>query len=115
MDSLLDQMGCSQRVFFVGETQAFLGGTADTTGEAAKRPLPIVARLVRTQAPDAHATFVDTPIVPIQVWQPLQAKRVRYFLKPSLTQGANTATPSPAPSGTGRRNADPLAREPSRR
>jgi hypothetical protein len=115
MDALLDQMGCSQRIFFVGEAQAFLGGTADAAGDAAKRPMPIVARLVRTQAPDAHATFVDTPIVPIQVWQPLQAKRVRYFLKPSLTQGANAAPPSPAPSGSGRRYAEPLAREPSRR
>jgi hypothetical protein len=40
-------------------------------------------RLVRGAAPDAHPIFTDTPIVPIQVWQPLQAKRIRYFYKPA--------------------------------
>ena len=116
MDEALTELGCSQRVFFDGDAQAFLGeGTGDPREHASKRPLAIVARLVRAEAPGAHATFADTPIVPIQVWQPLQAKRVRYFLKPSVTQGANAALPPAPPSAPGRRLADPLAREPAKR
>jgi hypothetical protein len=115
MNELLQQLGCSQRMIFAAGAQAIVGGAMDATGHALGRPLPIVARLVRTQAPGAHPAFVDTPVVPIQVWQPLQAKRVRYFLKPSLTQSANSARGAGPPLPTGRRNADPLAQEPTRR
>ncbi len=117
MDALLQQLGCSQRIFFNGESEAFVGGTVEAVVGATGRPLPIVARLVRTEAPGAHATFIDTPIVPIQVWQPLQAKRVRYFLKPVLTQSGNAPAAPSASSVAGARvrPADPLAREPTRR
>jgi|HubBroStandDraft_1064217.scaffolds.fasta_scaffold03944_2 hypothetical protein len=117
MEEVLKELGCSQQVFLDGEAQAFLGGATggDAAGHASTRPLPIVARLVRTEAPGAHAAFVDTPIVPIQVWQPLQAKRVRYFLKPSVTQSANAGLPTATQSSPGRRLAEPLAREPTKR
>jgi hypothetical protein len=119
MDALLRGLGCSHRVFFSGDARAIIAGTLDAPGHAVARPLPVVARLVRAEAPGAHATFVDTPIVPIQIWQPLQAKRVRYFLKPALTQSANAQPPPPplpgVSAGTGRQNAEPLAREPTRR
>jgi len=115
LNELLQQLGCSQRMFFAAGAQAIVGGAMDATGHALTRPLPIVARLVRTQAPGAHPTFVDTPIVPIQVWQPLQAKRVRYFLKPSLTQSANGARGTGPSLPAGRGHADPLAQEPTRR
>jgi hypothetical protein len=115
MDELLQQLGCSQRIFFNGTAQALLADSVADPAFGTTRPLPIVARLVRAEAPGAHAAFVETPIVPIQVWQPLQAKRVRYFLKPAVTQGANASQPLASPSGAARRFADPLAREQSRR
>jgi hypothetical protein len=115
MAELLEQLGCSQRIFFSGEAHALLAGSVAESAFGTTLPLPIVARLVRTEAPGAHAAFAETPIVPIQVWQPLQAKRVRYFLKPAVTQGTNASQPSASPSGAARRFADPLAREQSRR
>ncbi len=115
LDQILKELGCSQRIFFSGEARAFLGAGAGDSAGHAPRSLPIVARLVRIEAPGAHSAFIETPIVPIQVWQPLQAKRVRYFLKPSVTQSANSGPPSAASSDPGRRFADPLAREPARR
>jgi hypothetical protein len=116
LDEILKELGCSQRIFFNGEARAILAGEAvEAPGHAPTRSVPIVARLVRIEAPGAHSAFVETPIVPIQVWQPLQAKRVRYLLKPSLTQSANTRLPSPPSSDPGHRFADPLAREPTRR
>ena len=90
-----------------GRAQAFLGGGAgalDIAGDPVAAPVapgggaapagPLAptsrwVRMVRASAPDAHPVFTDTPIVPIQVWQPLQMKRVRYFPKP--------AAPPPAP------------------
>jgi hypothetical protein len=122
LDELLKQLGCSQRLFLSRDARVIVGGTLDASGQPIATASPVVARLVRAQAPGAHAAYVDTPIVPIQVWQPLQAKRVRYFLKPALTHGAMAAptappaaVPVPATSSGARRAQDPLAREPSRR
>jgi hypothetical protein len=77
-----------------------LGGTLDAAGD----PLPVAvapsARLVRAHAPDAHTIFPDTPIVPASVWQPLQAKRVRYFYKPPPATSASAPGGASATSGT---------------
>jgi hypothetical protein len=99
MDALLERLGCTARIALLGDARALLGGDLDLGGNEVPQPPPAVARLVRTQAPDAHPIFLDTPIVPVQVWQPLQAKRVRYFYKPP---------PSPPPT-------QQLARDPDRR
>jgi hypothetical protein len=94
MDDLLDRMGCSARMTLPGDAQALLGGAVDAGG-APVLPIPaITARLVRGRAPDAHPIFAETPVVSAQVWQPLQAKRVRYFFKPD----AINAVPSTPPS-----------------
>jgi hypothetical protein len=100
IDALLARLGCSTRMAVPGRAQALLGGALDAAGDPATGPsppdgsarvpappvpaVPVTAtvRLVRASAPDAHPIFTDTPIVPIQVWQPLQMKRVRYFSKP---------------------------------
>jgi hypothetical protein len=90
MDALLGRLGCSARMAVPGQAAAWLGGgegsLLDAAGEPASAARPAASattvRLVRGAAPDAHPIFVDTPIVPIQVWQPLQAKRIRYFYKP---------------------------------
>jgi hypothetical protein len=100
MDDLLARMHCVDRMVVPGDARALLGGTLDAGGDAASAAPDATALvgLVRARAPDAHAIFTDTPMVPVSVWQPLQAKRVRYFYKP-----AASATPSPprAPDSAG--------------
>ena len=96
MDAVLARMGCTERLMVAGSTRALLGDSLDVTGAPLAGRLPTAAvRLVRDRAPDAHPMFTDTPIVPPQVWQPLQSKRVRYFYKPAP---APSASPSAAPS-----------------
>jgi hypothetical protein len=85
MDALLARMGCSARMAVPGRAQALLGGALDAIGAPVATPAPATVRLVRASAPDARPIFTDTPIVPIEVWQPLQKKRVRYFYKPAAT------------------------------
>ncbi len=84
MDDLLARLGCSARMLVPGSAQALLGGSLDISGATvAGITSPVTARLVRGRAPDAHTIFDATPIVPYQTWQPLQARRVRYFPKPA--------------------------------
>jgi hypothetical protein len=85
MDALLARLGCGERMAIPGRAQALLGGALDAMGGPAAAPAPPTVRLVRASAPDAHPIFADTPIVPIQVWQPLQKQRVRYFYKPAAS------------------------------
>ncbi len=114
MDELLERLGCGARMFLSGDARALLGGTLDAAGHPMEKSPAPVARLVRTRTADAHEINVDTPIVPIQVWQPLQAKRVRYFLKPS-TQNTNATSRSQALPPGPRRTADTLAPQPGER
>jgi hypothetical protein len=95
MDALLARMGCSARMVVPGDARAILGGTRDAAGEpTAALPSQLVS-LTRARAPNAHAVFPETPIVPITVWQPLQMKRVRYFYKPApVASGASGSAPS---------------------
>jgi len=63
-------------------------------------PVAGMTRLVRAHAPDAHPFPEKTPLVDIEVWRPLQAKRIRYFYKPTPAPSASPSTgsaPSPAP------------------
>jgi hypothetical protein len=82
MDEVLGRLGCTARMAIPGRAEALLGGALDAAGDPVVAPDLATARLVRGTAPDAHPIFADTPIVSIQVWQPLQSKRVRYFYKP---------------------------------
>jgi hypothetical protein len=95
MGAALERAGCSTRIGIPGNAHVELGGSLDITGGALARPEPATARLVRGRAPDGHAIFTDTPVVPIQVWQPLQAKRVRYFYKPAASASSTASAPSP--------------------
>jgi hypothetical protein len=80
-----------------GDARALLGGRLDSAGDPiAGEANPDAVRLIRGHAPDAHAIFGDTPLVPVSVWQPLQAKRVRYFYKP--TPAASSAPTSSSAS-----------------
>ena len=123
MDALLARLGCTERFALAGDARALLGGTLDSAGEPLANVPLASARLVRTRAPDAHPVFENTPIVPIEVWQPLQMKRVRYFLKPAGTapstaiSSGNGANP-PGASGSGtldKHPSDSLAHDPAGR
>jgi hypothetical protein len=102
MDALLERMGCSSRLALAGEAHALPGGSLDLAGD----PLPATAassepgwvHMVRARAPDAHPFFEETPLVDIEVWRPLQAKRVRYFYKPTSPSTSASAAPPGAPS-----------------
>jgi hypothetical protein len=133
MDALLARIGCTSRMMVPGGARALLGGTLDAAGEPARQATRVDrgggggggatpthepaappthetnVRLIRDRAPDAHPMFTDTPIVPLPVWQPLQAKRVRYFYKPAPAPSAsasNTTAPS-SPPGAANRAASP--------
>jgi hypothetical protein len=111
MDALLDRLGCSARMAVAGSARAFLGGTLDAAGEAGPAAPASAARLVRVPGPDAHPMFGDTPLVPVQVWRPLQAKRVRYFYKPAHSPSASVpaVAPTAAPSASPTPNSDARA------
>jgi hypothetical protein len=92
LDKLLAQLGCGARMMLAHPLSPALGGTTTLAGSPA--PLPAsesaTVRLVRRQAPGAKSIFQDTPVVPPEVWQPLQMRRVRYFKKPATAApGAN--------------------------
>jgi hypothetical protein len=99
MVELLERLGCSTRMM-VTDARVLLGGTLDLTGApAATAPSAGEVRLVRARAPDAHPFATPTPLVDIEVWRPLQAKRVRYFYKPAPSSSSpvtSTAPGSPA-------------------
>jgi len=107
MDTLLQSLGCTQRMSLPGDSRALPGGSLDAAGDPLRTaPSPSVAHpsgaegdrvihLVRAHAPDAHPVFESTPIVPVSTWQPLQAKRIRYFYKPPPAASSATAVQSP--------------------
>lgn len=99
MDALLESLGCSERTMLPGDARALPGGTLDAAGQPLPAAVAPSVRLSRAHAPDAHSIFPDTPIVPPAVWQPLQAKRVRYFYKPPpAASSSSAASATPAPS-----------------
>jgi hypothetical protein len=104
MDEVLERLGCSTRMTVTGEGRALLGGSLDVAGAPVAGPTAGLTRLVRARAPDAHPFAEKTPLVDIEVWRPLQAKRIRYFYKPTPAASASTSAspstssaPSPAP------------------
>jgi hypothetical protein len=100
LDELLERLGCSTRMV-VTDARVLLGGTLDVAGSPAAAPSAGEVRLVRAQGPDAHPFATPTPLVDIEVWRPLQAKRVRYFYKPSPSSSSSplTSTASGSPAG----------------
>ncbi|MFO0676414.1 MAG: hypothetical protein U0169_07760 [Polyangiaceae bacterium] len=115
LDAFLARLGCSSRMALVGDTHALLGGAFSLSGDPAPAHDAADARLVRGTAPGARSFFDETPIVGPTTWQPLQAKRVRYFKKheskkpdagaPAPSAGGSRengpGTPTPAPSSGG--------------
>jgi hypothetical protein len=92
IDALLARLGCSNRMILAHALSPALGGTITLEGDAAKPSDGPTVRLVRREIKSASTIFDDTPVVPPEVWQPLQMRRVRYFRKP--------APPTPAPASS---------------
>jgi hypothetical protein len=92
LDQLLAKLGCSSKMFLSRALAPALGGTTGLDGAPVTLADTASVRLVRRAGPGAKSIFEDTPVVPPEVWQPLQMRRIRYFKKP---------TPTPAPGASG--------------
>jgi hypothetical protein len=92
LDQLLGNLGCSSKMLLVRALAPALGGTTGLDGAPVAPTDTASVRLVRRAAPGAKSIFEDTPVVPPEVWQPLQMRRIRYFKKP---------TPTSTPTGSG--------------
>ena len=99
MDELLERLGCSTRMV-VTDARVLLGGSLDAAGALVAAPPAAAARLVRAQGPDAHPFATPTPLVDVEVWRPLQAKRVRYFYKPAPAASPSASTSPGSPAGS---------------
>ncbi|MBK8997570.1 MAG: hypothetical protein IPM35_17720 [Myxococcales bacterium] len=77
LDSVLDSLGAKPRLY-LSSRSAWRSGAIATSAVAP-------SRRVRTRSGwcgglrRGPRIFPDTPVVPVNVWYPLQAKRVRYF------------------------------------
>ncbi|MBN1609085.1 MAG: hypothetical protein JW940_20825 [Polyangiaceae bacterium] len=80
LDRLLEDLGC-ERVLLQAPLHVALGAERNLAG----RPVAVSRsdqRFCRGEGPRGQRIFATTPVVPRAQWEPLQAKRVRYFRKP---------------------------------
>jgi hypothetical protein len=89
LSTLLDGIGCKQKLFLGKSWTVAIGGDGDLAGHPFTLPKS-APKLVRVQVPSVERIFPNTPVTAPSVWHPLQAKRVRYFHKP---KPATSATP----------------------
>ena len=84
---LLKKLGCSSRLLLAKPLAVALGGDSDWAGKPVHPPSGAGAvRLSRAAGAGGRRVFEDTPVVPLDVWYPLQQKRIRYFKKPQGTE-----------------------------
>jgi hypothetical protein len=82
VDYLDKQVGCEATLSLAAPLAAVLGDNTTLAGAASHLPKGAGAvRMVRADAPGGTRFFENTPIVPRDVWYPLQQHRVRYFKK----------------------------------
>jgi hypothetical protein len=111
LGKLLTDLGCSSKMFVAHSLAPALGGTTGLDGAPAPLTETASVRLVRHAAPGAKSIFEDTPVVPPEVWQPLQMRRIRYFKKPTPTSATSaSATPSLPTSSSSASPANPHGR-----
>lgn len=75
LDRLLSAFGCKERLFLERPLALSIGeqpSPHETKGETAQ------LTWLRDDSPMAHRILESTPVVPYDVWAPLQAKRIRY-------------------------------------
>jgi hypothetical protein len=89
LGEMLKKLGCSSRMLLDKPLAVALGGDTDLGGNAVRAPTgPGAVRLARVEGAGARRVFEDTPIVPYDVWYPLQQQRIRYFKKPQAGEPA---------------------------
>jgi len=93
IDQVLDGIGAKPRLYLSKPLSLSLGGDRDLAGRSAPAG-PGAVRLVRRSPPGVTRIFPDTPVVPVNTWYPLQAKRVRYFPKPKKDESETGAPPT---------------------
>ncbi|HMI88976.1 MAG TPA: hypothetical protein VK550_33085 [Polyangiaceae bacterium] len=99
LDRLLGNLGCSSKMLLAHSLGPALGGTTSLDGTPVAPADTASVRLVRHAAPGAKSIFEDTPVVPPEVWQPLQMRRIRYFKKPAPTSAPSTSGSPASPLG----------------
>ncbi len=95
VDDVLKSLGAKQALYLSKPLGLALGGDRDLRGRSLPAD-PGARRLVRRPPPGATRIFPDTPVVPVNVWYPLQAKRVRYFPKPKKEEPEASGGSPPA-------------------
>jgi hypothetical protein len=76
---VLDAAHCKKRFFLRAPLRIALGTIRDLSDHPT-HPTSAAIRLVRSPAPGARRLFPETPILPPQIWQPLQ-RQTRWFPK----------------------------------
>lgn len=94
LSKLLDAVHCSARAFLVDELPLAIGGTEDLAGHPTT--IADALRLVRAEIPSVRRIFPETPVLPPQVWQPLQ-QQTRLFKVPEPADAAVTAASAKKP------------------
>ncbi|APR79621.1 Cobalt-zinc-cadmium resistance protein [Minicystis rosea] len=90
LNEYLKKLGCSSRLLLPKALPVALGGDSDWAGNPVHPPSGAGAvRLARAEGAGGRRVFQDTPVVPFDVWYPLQQKRIRYFKKPQGAEEAN--------------------------
>jgi hypothetical protein len=101
LDRLLERLGCSSHMLLPHGLYPSLAGIG-LGGEPAASSEGATVRLLRGDGPGARSIFEETPVVPLEVWYPLQQRRIRYFKKPAppaaSAKSGPDEPPSPAPA-----------------
>jgi hypothetical protein len=96
--TVLDALRCRQRLFLAAPLGVAIAGR--DLSEHPVRTAAGAVRLVRRPAPAAQRLFPDTPVLPPEVWTPLQ-RQTRWFPK-DPEPGASTSPAPAAPSSEAR-------------
>ena len=92
--AVLDALRCRERLFLAAPLRVEIAGR--DLSEHPVRSTGSAVRLVRRPAPSAQRLFPDTPVLPPEVWTPLQ-RQTRWFPKDPEPGASTSAAPSAAP------------------
>jgi hypothetical protein len=92
---VLEKLGCSSALLLSAPLLPAFGEQARHARAGGADPL---FTFVRARAPGARSIFESTPIVGPKEWFPLQARRVRYFRKPTVASPRASSVAPAEPS-----------------